>query len=197
MKIIYGLAALLAFQVASAAGPAGTDESGAAAFSVGGFQVSPRVGKSMLHVNPGMLRSGQTGDFDTLLGGVNLSYTLPAGVMAELGFGSQGNWGLLGLEDRYQLREYSLGVGYQIATPHGFVITPKVGRSQWELYSRNAVFARPVSGQPDTVRGYQNFWELSIQKRVRDVAALGVMFKDNHYDFGDVRSIAFTASFYL
>ena len=77
------------------------------------------------------------------------------------------------------------------------MITPKVGRSQWELYSRNAVFARPVSGQPDTVRGYQNFWELSIQKRVRDVAALGVMFKDNHYDFGDVRSIAFTASFYL
>ena len=196
MKIIYGLAALLALHVASAADPENSG-AGDTAFSVGGFQVSPRAGKTMLHVNGGVLKSGSVGDFDTLLAGVNLSYTLPPGVMAELGFASQGNWGHLGLEDRYQLREYTLAAGYQFNTPHGFVITPKVGRSQWELYSRSAVFARPVSGQPDTLRGYQNFWELSIQKRVRDVAALGVMFKDNHYDFGDVRSIAFTASFYL
>jgi len=197
MKFCYGLAALLAFQVAAAAGPAREAGPGDAAISVGGFQISPRVGKSMLHLNPGAVRSGQVGDFDTLLGGVNLSYTLPAGPMAEVGIGSQGSWGHLGLEDRYQLREYSLAVGYQIDTPHGFVITPKFGRSRWELYSRNAVFAHPVAGQPDTVRGYQNFWELSLQKKVRDVAALGVMLKDNHYDFGDVRSVAFTASFYL
>jgi hypothetical protein len=197
MRFIYGLTALLAFGVATAATPGGVSDASDAAFSAGGFQISPRVGKSMLHLNPGAVRSGQVGDFDTLLGGVNLSYTLPAGPMAELGYGSQGNWGHLGLEDRYQLREYSLALGYQIATPHGFVITPKVGRSRWELYSRNAVFAHPLAGQPDTVRGYQNFWELSLQKRVRDVAALGVVLKDNHYDFGDVRSVAFTASFYL
>jgi hypothetical protein len=197
MKIIYGLAALLSFHVASAASPAATAGAGDAATAVGGFQISPRVGKTTLHLNSGVVRSGTEADYETLLGGVALSYTMAAGPLAEFGYGSQGNWSFFGLEDRYRLREYSLAAGYRISTPRGFVITPKLGRSRWELLAQDSVFTRADSGQPNTMRGYENFWELSLQKKIRDAAALGVTFKENHYDFGKARTIAFTATFNL
>ena len=48
-----------------------------------------------------------------------------------------------------------------------------------------------------TIRGYDDFWEPTLQKKVSQSIALGVTYKDNRYDFGNVRSIAFTATFGL
>jgi len=196
MKIPHVLAALLLVQTATAVAAAPAADA-APASAVEGFQISPRIGKSTLTVKPGIVQSGQTGSFDALLSGIDLSYTLPGGPMAEIGYGSQGNWSWFGTQDAYRLREYSLAVGFQIHTPRDFLITPKVGRSSWDLSSQDVVFRNPDAGHGDRISGYQNFWELSLQKQIRHAAALGVTYKDNHYDFGSVRSIAFTASFYL
>jgi hypothetical protein len=36
-----------------------------------------------------------------------------------------------------------------------------------------------------------------LQKKINEGVALGVTYKDNPYDFGDAKSIAFTATFGL
>jgi hypothetical protein len=95
------------------------------------------------------------------------------------------------------LSEYTLAVGFQIDTPSGFRITPKVGRARWDLYSREGLLTGVDPALDNTRRDYNNYWELSLQKEIRDDIALGVVFKDNPYEFGNVRSIAFTASFNL
>lgn len=187
MKIHYALASLLLLQ-AAATSPVLAAE---------GFQISPRVGKSTLRLDADVVTSHEVVEKDTLLTGVMLGYVTPFGLMAEGGYSTQGNWDVFGWEDKYKLSEYTLAVGFQIDTPKGFRIVPKVGRARWDLYSKEGSLNHPGPERTDTIRGYDNFWELTLQKQIGRSVALGVTYKDNPYDFGDVRSIAFTASFGL
>jgi len=164
----------------------------------GNFMITPRVGKTTLTINRDMLASDQRVDIDALATGVALAYVTPFKLMIEGGYVSQGNWSWFGTVDKYRLSEYNLVVGYEIDTPHGFVITPKVGRSRWDLYSKDVALTHPTdSFDPQRQRGYDNFWELGLQKQVGKSAALGISYKDNHYQFGSVKSIAFVASIKL
>jgi hypothetical protein len=128
---------------------------------------------------------------------VRLAYVTPIGLMAEGGYSSQGNWDWFGTVDKYRLSEYSIAVGYQFETEHGFRIIPKAGRTRWDLFSKESTLLHPDADRPNTIRDYDYFWELTLQKKVSDSVALGVSYKDNPYKFGNVRSIAFTASFGL
>ncbi len=187
MKIRYMLASLLVLQVASTS----------AVLAEEGFQISPRVGRSELRLDADALTTRKVTELETTLAGVEFAYVTPFGLLAEGGYSSQGNWDWWGATDKFRLSEYTLAVGFQIDTPSGFRITPKVGRARWELHSREGLLTRTDPALVNTRRDYDTYWELSLQKEVTDTIALGVVFKDNPYKFGDVQSIAFTASFGL
>ena len=161
----------------------------------GGLVISPRIGKTTLTINRDMLVSDQRVDVSALATGVSLGYVTPFNLLIEGGYLSQGNLSWFGTVDKYRLSEYNIEVGYQIDTPHDFVITPRVGRTRWDLYSKDVALTHP-SDPLDTQRkrGYDNYWEVSLQKKVGRSAALGISYKDNHYEFGSVKSIAFLAS---
>lgn len=186
MKIRYALASLVAAHVAATP-----------VLAAEGFQISPRAGRSELRLSADALTSGQAVEKATTLAGVELGYVSPIGLMGEVGYSTQGNWDWFGATDKFRLSEYTLAVGFQIDTPSGFRITPKVGRARWDLYSREGLLTGTDPALDNTRRDYNNYWELSLQKEIRDDIALGVVFKDNPYEFGNVRSIAFTASFNL
>ncbi len=161
----------------------------------GSFIISPRIGRSTLTINHDMLASDQRVDVNTLATGIALGYVTPFNLMIEGGYLSQGNWDWFGTEDKYHLSEYNLVLGYQINTPHGFIITPKVGRSRWDLYSRDVALTHATDPMdPQRERGYDNFWELNLQRKVGNAAALGISYKDNNYQFGNVRTVAFLVS---
>ncbi len=187
MKIHYALASLLLLQAATTT----------SAMAAEGFQISPRVGKTTLRIDADALTTHQMVEKDTFLTGVTLGYVTPFYLMAEGGYSTQGNWDVFGSEDKYKLSEYTIAVGFQIDTPKGFRIVPKVGRARWDLYSKEGYLDNPGPELANTVRSYDYFWELTLQKKVSDSVALGVTYKDNPYDFGNVKSIAFTASFGL
>jgi hypothetical protein len=187
MKFHYAAAALLLLQAASTT----------SALAAEGFQISPRVGKSTLKLNADTVSTHEAVEKDTLLTGVTLGYVTPFYVMAEGGYSKQGNWTWFGTEDEYRLSEYSLAVGLQFDTPRGFRIVPKVGRERWDLYSKEGLLNTNTPGNTNTRRSYDNFWELTFQKKIGESVALGVTYKDNPYDFGNAKSIAFTASFGL
>lgn len=161
----------------------------------GGFVITPRVGKTTLTINHDMLASDQRVDVNALATGVSLGYIAPFHLLIEGGYISQGNWDWFGATDKYRLSEYNIEAGFQIDTPHGFMITPRVGRSRWDLYSKDVDLTHPTDAfDPHRQRGYDNYWELSLQRKVGKSSALGVSYKDNHYGFGNVKSIAFVAS---
>jgi OmpA-like transmembrane domain len=162
-----------------------------------GFQISPRIGKTTLHLDADVPSSNQSVDKDTFLTGVTLGYVTPFYLLTEAGYSKQGNWDVFGTEDKYTLSEYTLAVGAQLDTPHGFRIIPKVGRARWDLYSKEGSFQHPGPELVNTIRSYDNFWELTVQKQLSNSIALGVTYKDNRYDFGTIKTIAFTASFGL
>lgn len=171
------------------------------AADIGEFQISPRIGKSTLDIKGDVLANHEHVDIDTLATGVTLGYVSPIGLMVEGGYVKQGNWDWFGATDEYKLSEYSLAIGYQFETPHGFRIVPKIGRVRWDLYSKQDTFDdfTIVGNREDerTIRSYDDFWEVTLQKKISKSVALGVTYKDNHYDFGNARAIAFTATFGL
>ena len=185
MKLRYWLATLALTQVATTS-----------TVLAAGFQVSPRVGNTTLRLDADATTRNTVIEKDAFLVGVTLGYVTPIGLMFEGGYGSQNNSDWFDDQDKYRLSEYTLAAGWQFATPHGFRITPKVGRTRWDLYSDDAPLTY-AQVDTNTRRGYDNFWELTLQKTITDSIALGVTFKDNPYDFGNVKSIAFTASFGL
>jgi hypothetical protein len=187
MKIHYAVASLLLLQAAA----------GSAAPVADGFQIGTRIGKSTLKLDADATSTHEVVEKDTLLTGVTLGYVSPFYVMVEGGYSSQGNWTWFGTEDKYRLSEYSAAVGLQIDTPHGFRLIPKVGRERWDLYSKQGLLNTSTPGNTSTRRSYDNFWEFTLQKKINEVVALGVTYKDNPYDFGDAKSIAFTATFGL
>ena len=124
----------------------------------GSFVISPRIGRTTLTINRDMLASNQRVDVNTLATGVSLGYLTPFNLVVEGGYLSQGNWTWFGTQDEYRLSEYNLVVGYQIDTPHDFVIAPKVGRTRWDLYSKDVALTHPTDPlDSQRERGYDNF----------------------------------------
>jgi hypothetical protein len=184
MKTLFALVALLSTAVQAEA----KQES---------FIITPRVGESTLTINNNVLTTNKTIEVDTLAVGVGVGYVAPFGLLVEGSTVSQGNWDVFGLLDRYDLTEYSAALGYRFETPHGFVITPKVGRSRWTLHTKDPHWINPDSDNEHSISGLDNFWEFNLQKKVGRRAAMGISFKDNHYQFGNVRSTAFIVSIAL
>lgn len=167
-----------------------------AAESTDRFEVTPRLGVTTLSLDAQALKSNQPIEEDAGQLGVNLRYVNHFGPMVEVGHNAQRTRNWDDHDNALRLTQYELAVGWQFETAKGFRITPKVGRARWDLYSPDALLTQTKAGT-NTRRGYDTFWELSLEKTVTDSIALGVAFRDNGYEFGNVRSVAFIASFAL
>lgn len=188
MRILHAVTAMCLLQTAAAT---------AALAAVDGLEINPRVGTGTLHIDSEAMLNGRAKNVDTVGAGVTLSYTTPIGLLAEGGYSSHGNWDFFGAADEYKFSEYMIALGYRFETRHDFRLIPKVGRNQWKLYNKEGAFDNPGPEDEKTLKSYDYFWEFTLQKQVSDAVALGVTYKKNHFDFGSLRSIAFTMSFAL
>jgi hypothetical protein len=185
MKLQHVIAVLLVAQTATVA-----------ASAADGFQISPLLGKSTVAIDAPSLISGNAVEDDMVRLGVQLRYVAPVGFLVEAGYDGQNNDSWDNRDRTLRLTQYTAAVGWQFETAHGFRITPKAGRARWDLYSEDGQLTQVTPGT-NPRRGYDNYWELSLQKTITKSVALGVLFKDSPYQFGNVKSIAFTASFAL
>ena len=163
------------------------------------FRIGPLVGPGELRIDDGQRIEDEIVSplvsEDTIGVGGTLEYKAPFGLVIEGGLFTAGSTDWFDSED-YRVSEYFGSVGFEIPLGRGFRITPRAGRSRWKLESDDAWFF-DQDDNPPTIRGYQNYWEITALKRINDAVALGVSHRENHYDFGRVRSTVFTAMFSL
>ena len=164
------------------------------------FVIGPRIGPGELRIDAGQAIGDEVVDprvsEDTLGVGGTFEYRTPFGLVLEAGLFTAGSTDWYD-SDEYRFSEYFGSIGYQINLGRGFSITPRAGRSRWKLESDEVWFFDDDDEDTPTVRGYQNYWEITALKRINDTFSLGVSHKENHYDFGRVRSTVFTAMFNL
>ena len=158
------------------------------------FRIGPRVGTGELRINAGEAIDTKIVDDrvkeDTFGLGGTFEYKAPFGLVLEAGLFTSGTVDWFDSND-YSVSEYFGSVGYQIDLGRGFSITPRVGRSRWKLEADDDWFDNDDDDNP-ALRGYQNYWEVSAAKRVNRLLSLGVSHRENHYDFGRLRSTVFT-----
>ncbi len=159
------------------------------------IQISPRVGLGTLRIDSAYSLDDEQEELDSIGVGVTLGVVTPIGLMIEGGILNHSNFSFFGADDRYELTEQTVAVGYQFETAKGFRIVPKAGRMRWKLHDKEGQLFHPGPEAENTQVGYAYFWELTLQKRVGRSTALGVSFKDNNFDFGSAQSITFTATF--
>ncbi len=159
------------------------------------IQISPRIGLGTLHIDKEYTRNNEKVDLDSIDVGVTLGVVTPIGLMVEAGVLKLSNFSFFGADDRYELTEQTIAVGYQFETANGFRLVPKGGRMRWRLYDKEGKFLNPGPEAERTQTAYDYFWELTLQKRVRKSTALGVSIRDNKFDFGSAQSITFTVTF--
>lgn len=172
----------------------------AALADAGEFRIGLRVGPGELRVGAGEVIDSEVIEDNvkeaTLGIGGTFEYRAPFGLVLEAGLFTQGTTDWYDSQD-YRLSEYFGSVGYQIDLGRGFSITPRVGRSRWKLETNDDWFFDDNDDVDPAVRGYQNYWEVSAMKRINARLSMGASHRENHYDFGRVRSTVFTVLFNL
>jgi hypothetical protein len=163
------------------------------------FRIGPRVGPGEIRIQEGQAIGDEIVSplvaEDAVGVGGTLEYKAPFGLVIEAGLFRSASTDWFDSDD-YQLSEYFGSVGFEIPLGRGFTLTPRVGRARWKLEA-DQVWFFDEDDNPPTVRGYQNYWEITALKRINEVVALGVSHRENEYDFGRVRSTVFTAMFSL
>lgn len=164
------------------------------------FRIGPRIGPGEIRIDEGQIIGDEVVDpgvaEDSAGIGGTFEYRAPFGVVLEVGILSAGSTDWWDSED-YRFSEYFTSVGYQVELGRGFSLIPRVGRARWKMEADEVWFFDIDSEDPPTIRGYQNYWEITALKRINPSFALGVSHKENNYEFGRVRSTVFTAMFNL
>jgi len=162
------------------------------------FQLAPRVGMGRLHIASDHAVSRVDEQVDAIALGVTIGVVTPVDVMFEVGafgywntaFSNSDDLNNAGTEDRHTVDQWTFALGYQFETDNGFLITPKVGRMSWKLSERG--------GHPGPEgEGTDNFWQLTLQKRLAKWFAVGVDLRGGALEFGSARSITAIATFEL
>jgi len=164
------------------------------------LQITPRLGFGNIELDPGVLTidNAQVGDdneIDTADFGVGLAYLTPFGLVLEAGLQYQTNISFGRIFDNISFEERYIAAGFQFELGNGFRLTPKVGRTKWELRNEEGMFLNPGPEQFEEIDGYEDFYEVSFSKTISESISMGVRYKSADYSFGEVDSIMFITTF--
>lgn len=158
------------------------------------MQITPMLGYSHLRIDGGWLESGETNRLDQLLWGASLGFKTPFNVVAEIGTANAIH------EDWFSSNDFDFDMdyvtlGYQADFGNGWRVVPKVGRMKWKLYSDDRHLVDELGDTHKALRGYDNYWEVSLTRHLSRSITLGVNFKDVDTEFGHSRSGALAVTF--
>jgi hypothetical protein len=159
------------------------------------FYVSPRLGKGEIKIRQRANVSEVDDNVDSIYAGVAGGWISPIGVLLEVGHDTQSNFDWFTAVDEFTLEHNYALIGYEIRLGSVVRVTPKFGRSQWSLRSREGALLHPGPEEVKKVRGYQDVWEVEMTGRVSKVVSLGAAIRNNGYDFGRADNIMFVAKF--
>jgi hypothetical protein len=164
------------------------------------LQITPRLGFGKIEPDPAVLTldgsvADDDGEADTVDAGVGFAYLTPFGLVLEAGLQVQTNIPLGGLFDDLSFFERYAAVGFQLEFGNGFRLTPKVGRTRWELHSDEGFFLSQRTGRVEDIDGYEDFYEVSLTKTISESVSMGVRYKQANYSFGEVDSVMFVTTF--
>ena len=155
------------------------------------FQITPRVGRGDLRVDAFKGINDQLVDTDIAGLGCGFGYLTPIGIVAEIGGDSYGEFDFFNAFDRFSLEQRFVAVGYQVELGSGWRFVPKVGRARWKLHSKEGALFHPGPEAETEIRGYDYYWEASVSRRISNVVAMGVNYKQGNFDFGRSRTTSF------
>ena len=162
-------------------------------------RLGARVGPGELRINANEMIGDERVDSlqtEDMIGlGGTFEYRPFMGLVLEAGLLTAGSTDWFDSEE-YQFTEYFGSIGYEFQFGNGFSVIPRVGRGRWKLEADDNWFFEE-EGNPASFRGYQNYWEITGTKRLNERMSLGISHKENHHDFGRVRSTVFMAMFDL
>lgn len=155
------------------------------------FQLTPRVGYGSMRIDAPSGINEDTTSKDTVGLGVTGGYVTAFGLVGEIGADYFGHVSFLSTSDTFELTEKFISVGYQAELGNGWRVVPKVGRARWTLDSKEGWVFNPGPEESQRVKGYGNFWEVSLGRRISTAVALGLTYRQSDYDFGRTRSTVF------
>jgi len=178
----------LGFIAASFALLAGTNSVTAAETE---FQFTPRVGVSHLEVDR-FVGVNQNDEHRTTFGiGASFGVLTPLGIVVEIGADEFSDIDFFDELDGFTLQQRFVDIGYQFELGDGWRIVPRVGRSKWKLRNEEGRLFNPGPEASRNVRGYDNFAELSVSRRISRVVTLGGSYRYGNYEFGRNGTAAF------
>jgi len=119
----------------------------------------------------------------------------PFGLVLELGLQYQTNVSFGRTFDEISFEERYIAAGIQIDLGQGFRLTPKVGRTRWQLRNEEGRFLNPGPEAIERLDGYEDFWEVSLTKTIARTVSMGARYKSADYSFGEVDSVMFVTTF--
>jgi hypothetical protein len=159
------------------------------------IQITPYAGYSHMRVDGPNLLDGETLRSDLVMGGVNIGFLTPIGVVIEAGTGFGFHEDIFENDEDFGLDQDYAAVGYQFEFADGWRFVPKIGRLKWKLTSDDRALVDSLGERHETLRGYDNFYEASLMRHVSESIALGLNFRDTDTQFGHNRSGTFVVTF--
>ncbi|MEP7247897.1 MAG: outer membrane beta-barrel protein [Gammaproteobacteria bacterium] len=161
------------------------------------FQITPRVGFSSLKVGRFVGVNAEDKTTETLGIGAGFGVRIPLGIVLEIGADEFSDLDLFDELDGFTLKQRFVDVGYQFELGDAWRIVPRIGRAKWKLRSEEGRLFNPGLEASRNIRGNDNFFELSVSRRISKVVALGGSYRYGNYGFGRNGTTAFlvTVSF--
>jgi hypothetical protein len=162
----------------------------------GKMYITPFAGYNHLRIDRGVVfDEAETIRFDSLQFGATVGYRAPFGLVVEAGRSNAIHADIFDEHGDYALTQTFGAIGWQMNFAEGWHLTPRVGRGRWELKSDHRVLLDSAGGRHYEVKGWDNFWGVSLMRQVNETFSLGVNFKDVDQEFGHSRAGEFMVRF--
>ena len=158
------------------------------------FQITPRVGFSDLKVDRFVGVNTEDKTTDTFGIGAGIGVLTPLGIVLEIGADEYSDLDLFDALDGFTLKQRFIDIGYQFELGNGWRVVPRVGRAKWKLRSEEGRLFNPGPEESRNIRGYDNFAELSVSRRISKLVTLGGSYRYGDYGFGRNGTAAFVVT---